>query len=147
MAFSLAPVPASRGGLIVLYDGTCGFCRVMLALLLRCDRMRRLDPAAIQSPRGEQLLADVAREERLESWHVIDARGVRRSAGAGIPVVLAALPGGAPLAQLAARSPRATTRAYVWVAEHRSGLGRLLHPRTRAWAVRVIAERGADVSR
>lgn len=93
MAFSLAPVPASRGGLIVLYDGTCGFCRVMLALLLRCDRMRRLDPAAIQSPRGEQLLADVAREERLESWHVIDARGVRRSAGAGIPVVLAALPG------------------------------------------------------
>jgi hypothetical protein len=74
---------AARGDeLIVLYDGECGFCAVMLALLLSWDRARRLDPAAIQSPRGEGLLADVAREDRLESWHVFDARGVRRSASA-----------------------------------------------------------------
>jgi predicted DCC family thiol-disulfide oxidoreductase YuxK len=142
MALSLGPVAARGEELVVLYDGECGFCGVMLALLLSWDRAHRLDAAAIQSPRGAELLADVAQEERLESWHVIDARGVRRSAGAGIPVVLDALPGGKPLARLAARSPRATASAYAWVANHRTLLSRLLNARTRAWAVRVIAGRG-----
>ncbi len=142
VARSPGPLAARGEELIVLYDGECGFCRVMLALLLSWDRGHRLDPAPIQSPRGELLLVDVAREDRLESWHLIDGRGVRRSAGAGVPVVLGALPGGKPLARLAARSPRATARAYAWVADHRTRLGRLLNARTRAWAVRVIAERG-----
>lgn len=129
-------------GLIVLYDRSCGFCRVMLALLLRWDRGRRVSPVAIQSTRGEQLLADIARADRLRSWHLIDAAGVRYSGGAGFPMIFAALPLGAPLAWVAARFPVAGSRVYDWVAEHRALLGRVLTARARGWADRVIAERG-----
>ncbi len=136
------PAPSRDDQLVVLYDGGCGFCRVVLAVLLRWDRAHRLDPVPIQSPRGGALLAEVACEDRLESWHAIDAHGVRHSAGAGVPVVFGALAGGRPIARLASRSPWATASAYDWVASRRMSLGRLLNARTRAWAVRVIAERG-----
>jgi hypothetical protein len=36
--------------LIVLYDDDCGFCEVMLAMLLRWDRATRVRPVSIQSP-------------------------------------------------------------------------------------------------
>jgi predicted DCC family thiol-disulfide oxidoreductase YuxK len=130
------------GTLIVLYDGDCGFCEVMLAMLLRWDRARRLVPVSIQSPRGEELLFHMARRDRLQSWHLIDAEGALYSGGAGISVVFAALPRGAPIARVASRFPRTTSRAYDWVASHRVLLGRLLKARSRAWAARVIAERG-----
>jgi predicted DCC family thiol-disulfide oxidoreductase YuxK len=128
--------------LIVLYDGDCGFCKVTLALLLSWDRAQRLIPVSIQSTRGGGLLRDMARQDRLKSWHLIDHAGLVRSGGAGIPVILAALPGGALIARVASRFPRTTSRAYEWVAAHRVLLGRPLRARPRAWAARVIAERG-----
>jgi predicted DCC family thiol-disulfide oxidoreductase YuxK len=131
----------SEGTLIVLYDGDCGFCEVMLAMLLAWDRARRLDPVSIQSTRGEELLFDMARRDRLESWHLIDAEGVLYSGGAGISVIFAALPWGGPIARIASRFPRTTSRAYDWVASHRVLLGRLPKARLRARAARVIAER------
>src|ERR1700676_509188 len=115
----------------VLYDADCGFCKVVLAALLRWDRDRRLTPAAIQGDRGRQLLSDVERGERLRSWHLIDGAGSVRSGGAGIPAVFALLPGGAPIAAVAACFPRATSRAYDWVADHRALLARPLGPRSR----------------
>jgi predicted DCC family thiol-disulfide oxidoreductase YuxK len=130
-----------EGALIVLYDGDCGFCEVMLAMLLAWDRPKRLGPVSIQSPRGEELLFDMARPDRLQSWHLIDAEGVLYSGGAGISVIFAALPWGALIARVASRFPRTTSRAYDWVASHRVLLGRLLKARSRAWAARVIAER------
>jgi predicted DCC family thiol-disulfide oxidoreductase YuxK len=127
--------------LIVLYDSDCGFCKVMLAVLLRWDRARRLTPLPIQSAVGEELLYAMTPSERLASWHLIDGGGVVRSAGAGLPVVFAALPGGAAIARVASQLPNATSRLYEWVAAHRALLARPLSARMRAWASRVIDER------
>ncbi len=133
---------AGEDAAIVLYDGDCGFCRVMLAALLAWDRARRLDSAPIQSGRGDRLLAGVPARERLASWHIVeDSARTVYSGGAAIPVVLAVLPRGTPLARVAARFPDATSRAYDWVADHRAWLGRALGARPRAWATRVIAAR------
>jgi predicted DCC family thiol-disulfide oxidoreductase YuxK len=126
--------------LIVLYDSDCGFCKVMLAVLLRWDRAGRLAPLPIQSSGGEELLSGMTSSDRLASWHLIDGAGVVRSAGAGLPVVFAALPGGSAIARLASQFPMTTSRAYEWVAAHRTSLGRPLSARARAWASAVIAE-------
>jgi predicted DCC family thiol-disulfide oxidoreductase YuxK len=134
-----------EGALIVLYDGDCGFCAVMLALLLRWDRAHRLDAASIQGSRGERLLGEMSPEDRLRSWHVIDGARVVHSGGSAVPVVLAVLPGGAGFARVASRIPGVTSHAYEWVADHRVTLGRLFQARSRAWAARVIAERGRSV--
>ena len=128
-------------GPIVLYDGDCGFCEVMLALVLKWDRPRRLAPVPIQSARGERLLSDMPSEDRLKSWHLIDGDRAIHSGAAAIPLIFAGLPWGAPVAHLASRYPRGTLRAYGWVAGHRALLGRSLRSQPRAWAARVIAER------
>jgi predicted DCC family thiol-disulfide oxidoreductase YuxK len=132
--------------LIVLYDGECGFCKVSLAVLLSWDKAKRLSPVPIQSARGEELLAGMAQQDRLASWHLIDAEGTLYSGGAGIGVIFGALPFGAPLARFASRFQRETSRAYEWVAAHRVLLGRPLKARSRAWAARVIAERERPLS-
>jgi predicted DCC family thiol-disulfide oxidoreductase YuxK len=132
-----------QSAVVVLYDGDCGFCKVVLALLLRWDRAHRLDAAPIQSALGAQLLSDMPLEDRLKSWHLIDAAAMVHSGGAAMPLVFAALPRGALLARVTARFPRTTSRAYDWVAAHRVLLGRLLRGRSRAWAERVIAESAA----
>jgi predicted DCC family thiol-disulfide oxidoreductase YuxK len=129
---------------IVLYDCDCGFCKVILAVLLRWDRAHRLAAVSIQSALGERLLGDMPSQDRLKSWHLIDDTQGVRSGGAAIPVVFAILPRGAPLARVASRFPRTTSRTYEWVASHRAFLGRLLRTRSRAWAARVIAERGGS---
>jgi predicted DCC family thiol-disulfide oxidoreductase YuxK len=43
--------------LTVLYDEECGFCRYLLAILLRMDRHRRLLPIPIQGFDGQRLLS------------------------------------------------------------------------------------------
>ena len=80
-------------------------------------------------------------EDRLKSWHLLDASGMLHSGGAGIPVIFAALPRGALIASVVSRFPTATSRTYDWVANHRVLLGRGLGAQPRAWAARVIAER------
>ena len=127
--------------LIVLYDGDCGFCSVLMAMLLTWDRANRIGPVSIQSARGEELLIDLTAEDRLKSWHLIDASGTLYSGGGAIPVVLDALPWGAPIARVASRFPNVTSRAYDRIADHRVLLGRGLKARPRAWAARVIADR------
>ena len=127
--------------LIVLYDDDCGFCEVMLAVLLTWDRASRVRPVPIQSARGEELLIDMKPEDRLKSWHLLDASGMLHSGGAGIPVIFAALPGGALIANVVSRFPTTTSRTYDWVGSHRVLLGRGLGARPRTCAARVIAER------
>jgi predicted DCC family thiol-disulfide oxidoreductase YuxK len=127
--------------LVVLYDGDCGLCKVMLAVLLRWDRAHHLDALPIQCAQREQLLLDMPSRDRLKSWHLIDRARVVHSGGAAVPVLLAALPRGALLARVASQLPHATSRAYELVAGHRTLLGRLFGARSRAWAARVIAER------
>jgi predicted DCC family thiol-disulfide oxidoreductase YuxK len=113
----------------------------MVAILLTWDRANALDPVPIQSARGEELLIDLAQQDRLKSWHLIEAGGTLYSGGAGIPVILGALPRGAQIARVASHFPNATRRSYEWVANHRGLLGRPLKARPRGWAARVIADR------
>lgn len=127
----------------VLYDADCGFCRWSLAKLLGWDRRRVLRPVALQDPEARTVLPGMSEEERLASWHLVDAEGEVQSAGAAIPGALRLLPGGAPLAALAALAPTLTERGYRLVANHRSGLGRLVGARARQRADETIGRRAA----
>ncbi|HWG08842.1 MAG TPA: DUF393 domain-containing protein [Solirubrobacteraceae bacterium] len=110
----------------VLYDGDCGLCTWLLAGLLRLDRAERLHPIALQRPEADELLADLAPAERLDSWHLISEAGVRFSAGAALVPLLELLPRGHALAAPFARLPGITERCYRWTAQHRTQLSRLL---------------------
>jgi predicted DCC family thiol-disulfide oxidoreductase YuxK len=122
----------------VLYDPDCGFCRVTLALLLRWDTRGKLRPVALGSEEADALLRGMPDEERMASWHLVDGAAVH-SGGAAFPPVFARLPGGAPFARMTERFPTASERAYRWVADHRSLLGRPLPASARRWADRVIS--------
>jgi predicted DCC family thiol-disulfide oxidoreductase YuxK len=111
---------------LVLYDEDCGFCRWTLAKLLAWDRAGRLRPLPIGSAEGRLLLADLSEERRQASWHFVDEEGNRSSAGSAAPPLLRLLPGGRAPAALMERFPRATGRAYAWVARNRSIFGRPL---------------------
>ena len=127
----------------LLYDSDCGFCRWCLGKVLAWDRRRSLRPVALQSDQGESLLAGMPEAERLASWHLVDGEGTVRSAGAAFPGLLRLLPGGAPLAALTARAPRATDRAYRWVARNRSRWGTLVTDGAKRRADERIAARQA----
>jgi predicted DCC family thiol-disulfide oxidoreductase YuxK len=130
----------------VLYDADCGFCKWMLAGLLRWDRAARLRPVALQRPLADELLADLTRDERMASWHLISPAGARASGGAAIPALLRLLPGGAVPAAALAPFSRTTDRVYRWVATNRTALSRFVPARSkRAAAARVRAREDDDV--
>ena len=58
------------------------------------DRRRRLWPAPIVGAVGDRWLAGMPVEERLASWHLVEAGGRVSSAGAGLAEVLSYVPGG-----------------------------------------------------
>lgn len=126
---------------VVLYDHDCGFCRWSLARLLTWDRERRLRPVAIQSAEGQELLRDVPPAERLRSAHAVGEDGVLRSGGAAAPVVLRALPRGAPVALVAAVLSPLTRAGYRLVADNRTFFGRFISAERRAAADAVLADR------
>jgi predicted DCC family thiol-disulfide oxidoreductase YuxK len=111
---------------VILYDRDCGFCKWSLDKLLRWDRAGRLRPVAIQSDEGERLLSGMSREAMLDSWHFVEPDGSVTSAGAAAVPLARLLPGGRPIAFVLGRFPRATERAYRWVADHRGPLARVL---------------------
>jgi len=110
----------------VLYDEDCGFCKWSLDKILAWDRSHRLRPVPIQSDEGQRLLAGIPEERRLDSWHLADADGTVRSAGAAAPPLLDLMPGGRPLAAAGRAFPGMTERAYRGVAGNRDRLARLL---------------------
>jgi predicted DCC family thiol-disulfide oxidoreductase YuxK len=132
---------------VILYDEDCGFCRWCLAKLLAWDRRGRLQPVALQSEHAARLLPEMPEEKRMASWHLVDAGGRVRSAGAAFPDLFRVLAGGAPFAALAARAPGLTDRAYGWVAGNRSLLGKLVSEGAKRRADRRIASRSARTAR
>ena len=110
----------------ILFDSDCGFCRWSLARILAWDRRRALRPVALQDPEADELLAALPAEERTASWHLVAADGRVHSGGAAFPPLLRLLPGGRPLAALAAAFPGATDRGYRWIARNRGRLGRVV---------------------
>ena len=111
---------------VLLYDSDCGFCRWSLGKVLAWDRRGRLRPASLQSKEAKELLAGMSEAERMGSWHLVGPDGELRSAGAGIAPLLRLLPGGSPLAAVAARMPRVMERGYRFVAGNRSLWGKLV---------------------
>jgi predicted DCC family thiol-disulfide oxidoreductase YuxK len=125
----------------VLYDSDCGLCRVSIAVLLRWDRRRSLEPVALQSERADRLLAGIDYAERNASFHVVLAGGRILSGGAAAPALLAALPGGRAFAAITRHAPNTTDRLYRAVADNRARIGPLIPPRMRAWASRELDRR------
>jgi predicted DCC family thiol-disulfide oxidoreductase YuxK len=125
---------------VVLYDGDCGFCKWMLAGLLRLDRSERLRPVALQALEATTLLADLDPHERMDSWHLVTG-GTRLSGGAALPALLGLLPGGGAPAAAFARFPRLTAGGYRWVADHRTQLSRLVPGRAKRRAAERVRER------
>lgn len=136
-----SPAPHTERDAVVLYDGDCGFCKWMLAGLLRLDRSARLRPIALQRPEAGALLADLDPGERMESWHLVAADGARLSGGAALPPLLRLLPGGRVPAAVFARFPRLTAGAYRWVADHRTRLSRLVPSGAKRRAAERVRER------
>jgi predicted DCC family thiol-disulfide oxidoreductase YuxK len=116
----------TSGAASVLYDADCGLCRWSLAKVLAWDRRRALRPVALQDPEADRLLAGMEKDERMASWHLVGPDGRVFSGGAAFVPLGRLLPGGRPLVTLAEHFPRAAERAYRLVADHRTGLGRLV---------------------
>jgi predicted DCC family thiol-disulfide oxidoreductase YuxK len=113
----------------VLYDENCGLCRWSADKLRAWDTRRRLAFAAIQSPRGAELLYAVPEAQRLDSIHAVTPDERVWSGGQAVRVILAELPGGSVPASIAAAFPGATDTTYRLVARHRQRLGRMLGQR------------------
>lgn len=111
---------------VLLYDHDCGFCRWSLDKILAWDSARRVRAVPIQSEEGSRLLASIAPEARLDSWHLVRDDGTLFSAGAAAEPLARLLPGGRPLATVFAAFPGITERAYRFSARHRGWLARLL---------------------
>jgi predicted DCC family thiol-disulfide oxidoreductase YuxK len=110
----------------ILYDQDCGFCRWSMAKLLAWDRRGALRPVPLQGPEADRLIPGMPPDKKMASWHLIDERGVIHSGGAAAAPMLRLLPGGRPLAAMAAAMPRTTERLYRFVSRHRDRLGRWL---------------------
>ena len=111
---------------IVLYDEDCGVCRWTADRLRRWDRRNRLTFRSIQTAEAGGDLDAMDPEDRYASWHIVEPDGRIWSAGAAIPRVMGRLPGGGPVATLAATFPALTERMYRFVVRHRTRLGTML---------------------
>jgi len=118
---------------VVLYDADCNFCATIAAALASWDRGQRLRFATIQGPIGQEHLADLPPEERLASFHFIDADGQRTSGGAALAPLFDTLPAGALVAVGLRLTPGPTDLGYHWVAQHRVGISRWVPSRLKRW--------------
>ncbi len=112
---------------ILLYDGSCGFCRRSVALLVRLDPGCRIARVDMTSAAAEPLMTTISPERRQQSMHVIRPDGRVLHAGVALRAVLCQVQPEArwrsvgywPFAGLL------IDRTYDLVAALRSPLGRL----------------------
>jgi predicted DCC family thiol-disulfide oxidoreductase YuxK len=98
-----------------------------VARVLELDR-GRYRPLALQDPRAAELLPALSAEQRLESFHIVEADGTVRSAGEGLARLLPPLK----------RFPGVSSRLYWLVAGNRTRLGKLIPQAARRQAQRRI---------
>ena len=115
----------------LLYDADCGLCKFVVARVLELDRARRLRPVALQDEKATALLPGMSAEERMRSFHMVDADGTVRSAGDGLAALFPWL----------RRFPRVASRLYWLVAGNRDRLGKLIPAAARRQADRRIRAR------
>jgi predicted DCC family thiol-disulfide oxidoreductase YuxK len=73
---------------ILLYDGSCGFCRRCVALLVRLDTERRVARVDMTSRTAESLMSTISPSRRHQSLHVIRPDGRVLHAGLALRAVL-----------------------------------------------------------
>lgn len=112
------------GRFLVLYDGVCGLCNRSVRFLLRHDRGRRLEFAALQSPIAAEILArhggpaDLSTMALVENLGRSEERLVLRSQAA--LEILAAVGGLWRIVSWLRVIPRPLRDAvYRWVGRHR----------------------------
>jgi predicted DCC family thiol-disulfide oxidoreductase YuxK len=130
----------------LLYDDNCNICKVITDAVLSWDGRRGvLQALPIQSDGGRRLLAGVAVERHLETFHVVAADGVVASGGPALALLLSLLPGGAIPGRVLDALPKPTAAAYAWVARNRVALSRWVPSRLKRRASRRL--RRPDCSR
>jgi predicted DCC family thiol-disulfide oxidoreductase YuxK len=124
----------------LFYDADCGICRWIAAKIAAWDRRRAIRLVPLQDrAETDRLLAGMAEEARMASWHLVAPDGRVHSAGRGVAPLLRLLPGGRPLARLAEVAQPATDAAYGLLAGHRTAIGGVLPRRARERADRRLS--------
>jgi predicted DCC family thiol-disulfide oxidoreductase YuxK len=132
---------ANKPDWVVLYDGACGFCKWVLAFLLRLDRERRLRPLALQREEADAFLTGLAPEARMASFHLVAPGGRRLSGGEALPPLLGLLRGGRLPAAALDRLPALTDAGYRWIAANRTRLSRFGPRRSKRRAAERVRAR------
>jgi predicted DCC family thiol-disulfide oxidoreductase YuxK len=123
---SLADELASLTG-VILFDGSCKFCRLVVKRLLAFDAGASLQLCSVRSDRGRTLLASLAKRPE-DTFAFITASQVYFDVSA-YEAILSLSQQGRPLAWLIARSPAVVSEGvYRWVASHRKLMSALLAP-------------------
>ncbi|MCY3896912.1 MAG: DUF393 domain-containing protein [Chloroflexi bacterium] len=112
---------------ILLYDGSCGFCRRSVAILVRLDPERRVARVDMTSAVADSLMTTISPQRRKQSMHLIRPDGRVLHAGVALRAVLCQVQPEARWKSLGywPLVPLLIDRAYDLVAALRSPLGRL----------------------
>ncbi|UTI67066.1 hypothetical protein NBH00_09330 [Paraconexibacter antarcticus] len=102
-----------------------------------------LAPVAIQSPRGQELLAGVAPELRLKTAHVVGPDGVVHSGGDAVAVVGRLLRGGLPVTLVARLVPWLVRSGYGVIASNRVTVSKAVPTAAKRRADAELARRSA----
>jgi len=114
----------SRDRPIVVYDGSCGFCRDWVARLRIWDRHEALEYLPLQDPRAETLTGR-SRAGLEQAAHVVLPSGDVLAGAAALRAICPYLPWGR-LPALVFSMPGVlplTERIYRWIAWHRGPVG------------------------
>jgi predicted DCC family thiol-disulfide oxidoreductase YuxK len=112
-----------------------------MGVVLVLDRRRALRPVALQDAQAAELLPGFGEDERMASFHLVEAGGGVHSAGEALSRLMNFLPGGRVFAAITRRWPAATERAYRLVADNRDRLGPLIPGALKQRATAVIDRR------
>ncbi|MDQ3962562.1 MAG: DUF393 domain-containing protein [Actinomycetota bacterium] len=107
---------------LVLYKGSCPFCRASARLIERLDRDQRLALLPFDDADAAAFLAPYSEEERDESWHLFTPAGEHLIKGDATMALIEEL---APLRSVgrAIRALRLTwlVHAFYWIVSHSRG--------------------------
>lgn len=110
---------------VLLYDGSCGFCRAWVSRLARWDRRGAIALVPLQQRGQLSGLPEIPEEALLRAIHLVLPDGTYFWGGNAVPVLLRYLPGGAlirPIYRIPGTS-WVTGKVYDWVAARRHRLG------------------------
>ena len=128
----------------LFYDADCGLCRWSVAKVAAWDRRGQVRLMPLQDrAEGDRILGSMDEERRMASWHLVTTDRTVHSGGHGVVPLLPLLPGGRPLARVAASIQPLTDVAYDFIVQHRSAFGGLLTRAARRRADERLRRRGA----